>query len=152
MMGSSKPGASVRRSVGALIAAVTLVALIGWKPSPSVQRTDACRPSTDGTMRGLAAEARHLVVTPKLEQMRGILHVPAMDSALVRPIQSDSLCRKAVQTINRERGGIDSSRTIYLVQIGPVYWAEDPTIQAGEDVKTFIMDSALTTILSRPLR
>lgn len=140
------------RVVAALVIATAFAAVVGWKSTAPSQGARACRPAQDDIMRGLVAEAKHMVATPKSERMREILRLPAMDSALVRPIELDSLCRQAVQTINQERGGIDSSRMVYLVQVGRVYWAEDPKIQAGEYVKTFIMDSTLTTILSRPLR
>ena len=116
------------------------------------QRPEVCGPAADDVMPGLVAEAKHLVSGPKLQKARNDLHVPALDSALVHAVQSDSLCSLAAQTINRARGGIDSSRTIYLVKAGSVYWAEDRSIRAGEYIVTFILDSSLTAILSKPFR
>ena len=130
----------------------TLMMVTAAKPHKANQQPSRCGPTGDVVMRGLLAEAKHMVATPRLKSIQDSMRVPAVDSAVIRPIQSDSLCILAARTINRSHGGVDSSRTIYLVQLGHVFWAEDTTIRAGEYVQTFILDSTLTTILSKPFR
>lgn len=129
------------------------LALTAWTlPSSTVTRRVACGP-VDERMRGLVAETRALVSKPTLRTLREALKIPMLDSSLVRPVQIDSLCQLAVRTINRERRVPDTtSRTVHLVSIGSVYWADDPTLRAGEYTLSFVLDSTLTTVLSRPGR
>ena len=134
--------------------AALLVGLLSWRGERVVDRVvSSCGPSNDENMRHFLDGARFLVSAPTQAKMRGILNVDAMDPALVKPIQWDSLCNLAGRTISRDRNQPDTtSRTVYLVSMGRVYWAEDTTIQAGEFVGTYILDSSLTKVLSRPLR
>ena len=133
--------------------AALLVGLLSWRGERVVDRVvSSCGPSNDENMRHFLDGARFLVSAPTQAKMRGILNVDAMDPALVKPIQSDSLCTLAARTINRDQKQPDTtSRTVYLVRMGRVYWAEDTTMHAGEWIRSVIMDSTLTRILSRPL-
>ena len=144
----------MRKTLSSIGATALLIGLVAWNGGYAVgPAASSCGQPADETMRSLVAGARHLVSAPSQAKMRGILNVDAMDPALVKPIQWDSLCNLAGRTISRDRNQPDTtSRTVYLVSMGRVYWAEDTTIQAGEFVGTYILDSSLTKVLSRPLR
>ena len=56
-------------------------------------------------------------------------------------------------TINRDQQKDDTvSRVRYVVGVGHVYFVEDTSIHNGEYRQGFVMDSAMTRILSRALR
>lgn len=137
----------MHRIITALGTASVLLALTTTWPAVA-SRESSCGGVRDPEMVELLEFVRHMTL-PLFASNRAALHLPFVDSSAVQPVKSDSVCRLAAMVINSERGNVDSSRTIYLIDFGgKAYWAKDPKIAAGEYVQTFILDSTLTRILA----
>ena len=138
------------RTLGAFTLAALVFAVAAWRSPDVVLRTATCGPTNDAQMLRVLAYVRNLASNPKQESMRIALKVPTTDPALIQPIQSDSLCDLAATVINRQgRVSDTTSRTIYLVRIGSVYFAEDPKNKASECV-SFPSSDTSSVRLSRP--
>lgn len=111
--------------------------------------------SPDRQMTELVRYLKTLVsaTTPDLIRVRNSIAVPAMDSALVRPIYTRALCRQAGVLLNRNLHLADTaSRVVYLAQIGDRYWAEERTVPGEHYIVGLVIDRTLTRVLAHPGR
>ena len=130
----------------------TLCGVIAWSDRGERVSFKSVCAANDEHMTELLVYLRHFVSStkPGLQVSRDSARIPTIDPARVQPVRQNTVCARAARLINRELHRPDStSRVVYVVRIGSRYWAEDPTYHAGEYIQGFVVDSTVTTILSR---
>lgn len=115
---------------------------------PVTQGTPGCLPR-DRTMDGLVVRVRFNVSRSPDDNWHD-LDFKREDTATVRPVQADSLCRSALETINRYMSkSLPQVARIRLVYAGKYFVAEQapagPT--HSEFWPQYILDSTLTKVL-----
>ncbi|MGH7522703.1 MAG: hypothetical protein ACREK8_00135 [Gemmatimonadales bacterium] len=132
-------------SLATVLAALSMVAsaLSAQHPAP------ACHHPDDFT-DSLLSRSRYTLSFPKLSYLFDGSGLDVNDQYRIVPLQSDSLCRIAARTINRDQQQPDSvPRSIYLLKVGKLYWAVDRSVNTGRFYTVFIVDGTLTKILFR---
>lgn len=119
--------------------------------SPAVGRMSSQGCSTDAAERADDLyRFRTMVASTDLEDSdrRDTYMLQAMDSTHVTAVTVDSVCVKAIKTMNRYNGALDSvSRSIVLIKLGTAYIARDPQRTAGEFSMRYRMNDALDSVL-----
>lgn len=118
-------------------------------PAAAQRPTPACH-RIDDFSDSLLAQARYALSFPKLGYLFEGSGLDVIDQTRIVPVQSDSLCRLAARTVNRDLQQPDSVvRAIYLLRVGRLYWAVDRSVNAGRFYTVLIVDGTLTRILHR---
>jgi hypothetical protein len=139
------------RTIECAIAAATLLAAsqASLTQAAAQRPTPACHRQDDFT-DSLLSRSRYTLSFPKLSYLFEGSGLDVTDQNRIVPLQSDSLCRIAARTINRDLQQPDSvPRSIYLLKVGKLFWAVDRSVNAGRFYTVFIVDGTLTRILYR---
>lgn len=133
---------------------VGIPALMGTTPSKAgTHSAPGCSPDT--AHRNATVEYFKMLTradTGDYAAARAAMRVPLSDSSLVAAVTSDSVCAIAAVTINRNLGYPDTaSRSLVLVHVDTVYVAEELNLKAGEFDYSFVLNSALDSVLVRIL-
>ncbi len=128
-----------------LMTGVTVVGVRATEYATPLQLS--CRSHDDGFALAVLGKVRQAVSSPRGERLRAVLSLPVMSPDSVHIVSADTTaCRKAIKLIaDYEKLDPANIRPV-LVRAGSIYWAEDPSLRAGEYTLMFIMDSALTRV------
>ena len=134
-----------------IVAAATLVSGLAMTPSTAraQQQSRACHRADDFS-DSLLAQSRYALSFPRLAYLFDGSGLDITDQKRIVPVQSDSLCRLAARTVNRDLQQPDSvPRAIYLLKVGKLFWVVDRSVNAGRFYTVLIVDGTLTRILHR---
>jgi hypothetical protein len=135
------------------LAATMLVLGASLALGPSGAQAPSCGPADDSFAQGMRAYVLALVTKTQFASIRASLGVPSVSPSSIVPVQEESLCATAAATMNRDRRPpLEVARRVYLLKVGSVFWAEDPTRMAGEYISGLVLDSTLKVIVGRPGR
>ena len=109
---------------------LALVALI--LASPVGSAAAQCR--TDSTSAAVVSWAQYLATSVDSEAVasRSSLSIPAVAASQVTLVTNANTCSKVVSACAAAAGVSATGRSLYVVQIGTVYVAKDPTLLLGE--------------------
>jgi hypothetical protein len=139
------------RISGYLVATIVMLGGSGTLAAPAAaQRPAPACHRIDDFSDSLLAQSRYSLSFAKLGYLFEGSGLDVTDQHRIVPVQSDSLCRIAAQTINRDLQQPDTvSRSIYLLRVGKLYWVVDRTTNVGRFYTVLIVDGTLTRILHR---
>lgn len=143
------------RTIFSGIALIAALQLVTMRSDTYGTYVDVRCAAVDGQMNNLVGYIKMLAAAskPALVRTRESISVPSVDSALIVPVGTDSLCRRAGILLNRAFHKPDStSRVVYLVRMGNRYWAEEKAVPASHYIVGLVIDSTLTEVLAHPGR
>lgn len=90
------------------------------------------------------------VSSPKTAAVREAMGLPQMPADSVKPIKDHDTCVRVSRLIlmanNEPQAG---PRRVMVFRVGDLYWAEDPTLAAGEWPRVFLIDKDFTRVVGK---
>lgn len=135
---------TANRRASAFVVVSAIAAVTTWSVFPLAGQT--CDPANSTGSRGFVSWVRFTSAAPRRAVIREDIHLPAVDSDKVIPVQSDSLCRRALE-LARTAPAVNSVQ-IRLTRVGDVYVAELVGPHPGSEwTRIFVMDTLFRSIL-----
>ncbi len=106
----------------------------------------SCDRANSTGFREFVGWVRYTSAAPRRSVIREDIHLPAVDSSQVITVQSDSLCRRALD-LARTEPAVNSTQ-VRLARVGGVYVAEMVGPHPGSEwTRIFVMDTLFRSIL-----